>query len=172
MDYFELIKERKSIRDFSDEKIPEEDMKKIIKAAISAPSAGNLQAYEIFVITNDEKKEKLMRASFDQESVEEASFCLVFCASPGRSRQKYGERGAELYSVQDATIAAAYAQLAVAALGYGSVWVGGFEPDKVSEVLETDDSLMPVAILPVGAPEEKPKKTSRRDFDDITHYLT
>lgn len=171
MDYFDLIQKRRSVRDFTSDPVSREDLDEILKAAISAPSAGDLQGYEIYVVKDEKTKNELAEAALGQDPVRSAHVCLVFCASPGRSEQKYGERGRELYSMQDATIATAYSQLAAEALDYGSVWIGAFDEDDVRKVLKIDSSLRPVAILPVGVPKEKPKKTPRRPFDDIVHLI-
>ncbi len=171
MEFFNLIAKRQSIRTFKNELIPEDDIKEILQAAIKAPSAGNLQAYEIFVIKDNDKKLLLSKAANDQACVKEASHCFVFCANPDRSKVKYNIRGEKLYCLEDSSIACTYSQLAAADLGYGSVWVGGFDVDKVREVLGIDESLIPVSILPIGIPNEKPQFKPRRDFDDIIHNL-
>lgn len=171
MDFFDLIQKRQSIRSFKDKQIPDSDIEKIIKAAIRAPSAGNLQGYEIIVVKEDEDKNALAKAALDQESIIEASVCLVFCAHPALSAYKYGQRGAELYCMQDATIATTYAQLAVEDLGYSSVWVGAFEDNAVRAVLNLDDNFHPVSILPIGYANEKPERKSRREYNDIVHNL-
>lgn len=169
MEYFKLIQKRQSIRSFKEEKIQKDNIKKIIEAAIRAPSAGDLQAYEIYAVVDEDKKNELSVAALGQDSVKEASFCLVFCAHPKLSSIKYGDRGKNLYCIQDATIACTYAQLAAYDLGYGSVWVGAFDDNKVRDVIGADESLIPVAILPVGLPNEKPDFSPRRDFNDIVN---
>ncbi|MFN7181896.1 MAG: nitroreductase family protein, partial [Planctomycetota bacterium] len=77
------------------------------------------------------------------------------------------DRGKKLYAIQDATIACAYAQLAITALGLGSVWVGAFDEKKVKQILNLPKELKPIAILPIGYPNEQPKITSRRKLEDI-----
>jgi nitroreductase len=70
--------------------------------------------------------------------------CASYFAPPERSASQYGDRGRTLYALQDATIAAAYAQLAIVAAGLGSTWVGAFDEAKVREVLASSD-LVPVS---------------------------
>ncbi|MFC1810318.1 nitroreductase family protein [Patescibacteria group bacterium] len=171
MDFFDLIHKRQSVRSFTDEKISDDDIIKILEAAIKAPSAGNLQAFEIYVVKDKEKKLELSVAALDQDSIKEASHCIVFCAHPELSKSKYDEMGEKVYCIEDTTIACAYAQLAAANLGYGSVWVGAIEEDKLRKVLSLDESLVPVSILPIGIPNEEPDSKPRRDFNDIVHNL-
>jgi nitroreductase len=145
-----------------------EKVLQVLSAANAAPSAGNLQGYEIFRVTRDKQRTALARAALDQYFVSQAPVVLVFCANQARSAAKYGERGARLYAVQDATIACAFAVLAATALGLGTVWVGAFDDAAVQRVLDRHD-LLPVAIVPIGYPAEEPEPTARRSLADLVH---
>lgn len=155
MDFHELLEERHSVRAYADKPVEKEKLERIIAAAVSAPSAGNLQAYKIVIVKDGKTKEALCRAALGQDSVLQAPVVLVFFADRSQSSRKYGERGASLYSAQDATIAAAYTQLEAANLGLGTVWIGAFEPEKVSEILGAEEGETPVAIIPIGYSAEK-----------------
>ena len=170
MEFEKLIKVRRSIRAFKSKPIEEEKLKKILMAANLAPSAGNLQAYEIYVVKDSKLKRMLSRASFDQEFIAEAPIVLVFCANPPRSAIRYGKRGEELYSIQDATIATTFAMLMASDLGLGNVWVGAFDEEEVKRILNLPRYLRPVAILPIGYPAEQPEFVGRRRLEDIVHY--
>lgn len=87
-----------------------------------------------------------------------------------RSGYKHGGRS-KLFSVQDATIAAAYTQLTVQALGLATVWVGAFDEQKVSEIAKLPADQRPVAMLPIGHPAEKPKDKTTRGAKDLLHVL-
>ena len=167
MEFYDVIEKRHSVRAFSDKKIEKEKLSKILAAAMKAPSAGNLQAYKIYAVKSAETKEALVGACMYQEFIAQAPVVLVFCSDIKQSEQKYGQRGAELYAPQDATIAAAYAQLAVAAEGLSSVWVGGFDPLEVSRIMDIPSFEVPVAVLPVGYAAEEPYITERRDAKEI-----
>jgi nitroreductase len=169
MDIFDVFSERHSIRAFSDQLVAEEALGKIYEAINRAPSAGNLQAFDIYQVTQPEHKEALMRASHDQEFLVQAPLVLVFCATPARSARKYGERGETLYCIQDATIACTFAMLAATALGLGSVWVGAFDEDAVHKIIGADPGHCPVAMLPIGYPNETPHIRPRRSLEDIVH---
>jgi nitroreductase len=166
-DFFELIQNRRSIRAYLSRPVEEEKLRQILEAARIAPSAGNLQAYEIKVVRDRATKEALVRAALDQSFLVQASVVLAFLADSSRSGVKYRQRGETLYCVQDATIACAYAQLAAAALGLGSVWVGAFDDDAVARALNHSQGLRPIALLPIGYPAETPAPISRRSLDDL-----
>ena len=89
---------------------------------------------------------------------------MVFCVN-AKASAKYGKRGETLYCIQDATIAAAYSQLAATALGFSSVWVGSFDEEEAKRVLKTD--LRPVAIICFGYPDESPYATPRKSLDEV-----
>jgi len=109
------------------------------------------------------EKEKLVKATHDQEYVN-SSLVLIFCTDPKRIKF-IGNRGKQLLSVQDATIAASYSQLAATALGLSSVWVGHFKEKAVAEIIKT--KLRPVVVLPIGYANEKPKPKKNQKMKDL-----
>ncbi len=171
MDFFEVVQTRHSIRAFAARPVEAEKLQAILEAANRAPSAGNLQAFEIYVVTNRAVLKALVRASLGQEFVAQAPVVHIFCAHPELSSRKYGKRGSSLYSIQDATIACAHAHLAAAALDLASVWVGAFNEDAVRKAIGIGQDLLPIAILPIGYPGEFPETTSRRSLSGLAHYI-
>lgn len=171
MDIFDVFSERHSIRAFTGQPVTAESLNKIFQAVQRAPSAGNLQAFDIYLVTEKEHKDALCRASHDQGFLIQAPVVLVFCAVPSRSAVRYTERGEMLYCVQDATIACTYAMLAATALGLASVWVGAFDEEVVQKVICTEPGHRPVAMLPIGYPNETPRIRPRRALDEIVHQV-
>ena len=169
MELFEAIRQRYSVRAFKNAPIGDQAEKAILEAANNAPSAGNLQAYEIVVVRDAARKRELAKVSWEQYFLADAPVVLVFCANPDRSREKYGARGAERYCIQDASIACAYVQLAAAALGLGSCWIGAFEEADVQRILKTPAAWRPIAILPVGIPADAAKPRARRPLTNLVH---
>ncbi len=167
MDFLDLIKNRHSIRHFKKKEVGDDIIDKILHLTLSAPSAGNLQAYRVVVVKNKEKNEMIARAAMDQDAVREAAVNFIFFAEPAVSASKYEERGKDLFTIQDATIAATYLQLALYYYGLSGVWVGAFKPDEIRDLLGATEDLIPVAIIPAGYSDEEPFATSRRPFDEI-----
>lgn len=171
-DFFETVRHRHSVRRYMDMSVEQEKLHAILEMACAAPSAGDLQAYRILVVQDASKRAALQQAAHDQPFIAEAPVCLVFCSDNPRSAQKYGERGDKLYALQDATIAATYAQLAVVAAGLGSTWVGYFDEDAVKQTLGiAEQGLHPIAMLSIGYPAELPEPTRRRPLNDVVNYL-
>ena len=171
MDFFELIRARRSVRAYRSEPVEEEKLRKILEAANLAPSAGNLQAYEIYLVRDRKVRLALARAALDQSFISEAPVALVFCAHPERSAIKYGRRGVRLYALQDATIACTFAMLAAAELGLATVWVGAFDDEGVRRAIGAPEAHQPVAILPIGYPTEQPAPAPRRSLEDLVHEI-
>jgi nitroreductase len=136
-----------------------------------APSAGNLQAYEVYLVCDDKHKASLVTAAGDQEFLAQAPIVLVFCAHANRSVSRYQERGIELYCVQDATIACTFAMLAATTLGLSTVWVGAFDEDEVRYIINAPHACRPVAMLPIGYAAESPRIRSRRSLSDLVHQV-
>ncbi|HEX7540498.1 MAG TPA: nitroreductase family protein, partial [Anaerolineales bacterium] len=96
MDFFKTVEDRHSMRKYAETPVEDEKLHKILETANKAPSAGNLQGYEIYVVRELEQRQALVKASWDQEFLAEAPVVLIFCANPTRSAERYNERGIEL----------------------------------------------------------------------------
>jgi nitroreductase len=171
MDLFEAIKKRRSVRSYLDKPVEDEKLQAVLEAANAAPSAGDLQAFEIVVVKSHEQKESLSKASYGQKSITEAPVVLVAVTNQKRSSGRYGERGVKLYSIQDPTIAVSYMQLAATALGLATCWIGAFSDQGVAATIGADMSkgIIPVAVLPIGYPNHSPNATPRRKLSDLVH---
>jgi len=171
-DFFGTVRNRHSVRKYqTDMPVEDEKLHAILEMASAAPSAGDLQSYGIVVVTNAELRKQLATAADNQQFISEAPVCLVFYADPQRSNEKFGERGKSLYAIQDATIAAAYAQLAAVAAGLGSTWVGHFDAQQIAMQLNIDSKNTPIALLSLGYPAELPEATPRRPLTDIVQFI-
>ncbi|MEK7678305.1 MAG: nitroreductase family protein [Verrucomicrobiota bacterium] len=167
MDLFETIQARQSVRAYQTAKVEPAKLEAILAAANQAPSAGNLQAYQIHVVRDKKTKQALAKAALDQAFVAQAPVVLVFCADPARSAARYGARGEGLYCVQDATIAAAYAQLAATALGLATCWVGAFDEEPVARAMHLLPGQRPIGIFTLGYPAESPPRAPRRSLAEL-----
>lgn len=172
-DFFETVRHRHSVRRYQP-RMPVEDEKlhAILETACAAPSAGDLQSYCIHVVHSTATREGLRAACpEDHGFVLDAPLSLVFSADRARSAQHFGPRGEQLFALQDATIAAGYAQLAAVAAGLASAWVGRFDADAVRRLLALTDAQEPVAVICLGYPAELPALTPRRRLDEIARTV-
>jgi nitroreductase len=158
MEFFEVLKLRRSTRAFTDEAVSEYEIVKLLEAARLAPSAGNIQPWVFVVVRDADMKGRLAEAALNQSFIKKAPVVIVVCADPDRSRQRYGGRGENLFCVQDSAAAVQNMLLAAVDLGLGACWV--------------PESLRPVAVVPVGRPAEKPSLPYRRPLGEIVRYET
>jgi nitroreductase len=172
MEFFEVLKLRRSTRAFTDEAVSEYEILKLLEAARLAPSAGNIQPWVFVVVRDADMKGRLAEAALNQSFIKKAPVVIVVCADPDRSRQRYGGRGENLFCVQDSAAAVQNMLLAAVDLGLGACWVGAFREDMVKAALRIPESLRPVAVVPVGRPAEKPSLPYRRPLGEIVRYET
>ncbi|MFO8051585.1 MAG: nitroreductase family protein [Thermoplasmatota archaeon] len=149
MEFDAVIQKRRSVRSYTSYAPSDRDLEKIVHAAQQAPSAGNLKARKMFTIKSSTRIRQLMEGALHQKWITEAPYVMLFCADH-RAIESYGERGKDLYSVQDATIAAAFAMLKATDLGLATCWVGAFDEKSISDAAGLPPYLRPVAILTLG----------------------
>ncbi len=170
MDVLTAIRERRSVRKYEEREIPKEVAEQLAEAAVSAPSSGNLQSRKFFFITRREPKVQMVRAALDQWFIAEAPLVIVACADTYVARS-YGQRGRELYAVQDATASVENILLAAVGLGLGACWVGAFRENQVAEALDLPIHLRPVAIVAVGYPAEEPTAPPKVKLEDAIEFV-
>lgn len=172
MEVFEAIRRRQSVRRFERGKEVSRDMiEKLLAAAVEAPTAGNLQVWRFWVVLNAKLKEKLAEAAYYQKFVADAPAVIVVGADLNQASRGYGERGKNLYALQDTAAAIENILLAACDLGLGSCWVGAFDEAAVSEALDLPSHIRPLAILPVGYPAGEGRKPPRRPLNEVVSWL-
>lgn len=167
-----FIRSRFSVRKYKPDPVPEELVKQLIEAARWAPSAGNLQPWFYYVVTAEAAKEKLASMAHGQKFIESAPVCIVVCIEPERSARVYGDRGRSLYCYQDTAAAVQNILLTSTALGLGACWVGSFDEDSIKKYLGMPEDRYPVALIPLGFPDDDPaRRPKRREVEEMTQWI-
>ena len=167
-EFLDFLTTRTSVRDYSGDEIDDNSLVFVLDCANTAPSAGNLEAWDVVVVRDPEQKEVLAAAAYDQNHVRDAPVLFVVCANYVRSMSRYGDRGI-LYAVQDATIACTYMMLGAHALRLSSCWVGAINEDEVRDCLGLPAHIRPLAILTVGTGRTKAGLTGRMAIGEHVH---
>ena len=152
LQFDEVVRKRRSVRKFTNFAPSGTDIQRILEVANMAPSAGGLKARNIMVVRKGSRTERLAEAAGGQQFVGEAPFVMVFCADITRI-EAYGDRGVNLYCIQDTAAAVQNALLKASDLGIGSCWVGAFDPEMVTEIMGLPGHLVPQALVPLGYEE-------------------
>lgn len=166
MEVADAIEGRTSIRVFKADPVDDAVINEGLRLANLAPSAGNLQARAFVVVRNHSTKKLLMKAAYGQDFVETAPVVVVFCADLERIAH-YGERGRQLYCLQDVAASVQNMMLYLHGKGLGSVWVGAFDEDQATVALSLPSHVRPVAMLPIGYPAERGVRRKRLPLSDL-----
>ena len=179
----EQLKERKSVRVFTEEPISQEKVAAILEAAVNAPTAGNQQLYTIIQVTDSKLKEQLAESCDHQPFIAKAPLVLVFCADCRKWYQSFLAYGCEprkpgvgdlLLAVSDTNIAAQNAVVAAQSLGIGSCYIGDImeNAEQQRKILSLPPYVFPAAMLVFGYPTEEQlarEKPPRSDMRHIVH---
>ncbi|MBS7648326.1 MAG: nitroreductase family protein [Candidatus Bathyarchaeia archaeon] len=157
MEVFKVISERRSIRKYRRDPIPDEVLERILEAGRLAPSAANRQPWYFIVARDADVKNRLVDACRGQKFVGEAGAVIAILGDPNASR----------WYKQDPFIAASFMTLEASEEGLGVCWIGAFEEEKVREVLKIPENLSVVILLTLGFPDEKPLPRPRKPREEI-----
>ena len=124
-EFLNFLATRVSVREYEEGCITEDDASYLLTAASKAPSAGNLEAWDVVIVTDPGQLEMLADAAGNQHQIKDAGCVFCVCANYVRAMSRYGERGI-MFAVEDATIAATYMMLAAHARRLHTCWVGAF----------------------------------------------
>ena len=159
----EAVFERASVRKFADEPVSDDDVRALLRAAMAAPSAGNQQPWEFYVVRDAETLRKLSETTPYAKAAAGAPCAIVPCARTQNLRFPS-------CVPQDMSAAIENLLLGAVDMGLGAVWMGiAPEVDRVAavaEVLDVPVGLEPFAIIPCGFPVEHPEPRGKDRFDE------
>ncbi len=170
MDAIAAIMSRRSIRQFEvNAEVKEEDLRTILEAGNMAPTAGNLQPFYFIVVRDLQQRQRIQQAAFGQELLGQVPLIIAVCVDPERSAH-YGDVGRNHWCLLDAANATENMLLAAHALGYGTCWVGGFDPNQAREVLGLPPGFRVVSLVPVGRAALNPEVPPHRPLEEVIRW--
>ncbi|MGQ9595945.1 MAG: nitroreductase family protein [Thermoproteota archaeon] len=152
---FECISKRKSVRAYSKRKVSEDDLERILGAALMAPSAGDIHPYRIIVVMDEEKKKRIAKAALNQTFIAQAPVVIVYLVSM-EDAAAYGRRGMELYSLLDVGASMENLMLAATGLGLSTCWIGAFNEGEVERIVNAPEGYRAVSLTPLGYSDSIP----------------
>ena len=179
----ECIKNRRTIRKYKTDDVSVELLNQLLEEAFRASTMGNMQLYSVVVTRDKEMKEKLAPAHFNQPMVTKAPVVLTFCADFNRfskwcrcrqAEPGYANRISFLNAASDALLVTQNFCTLAEAHGLGICYLGTtiYNPDKIIDVLQLPELVMPVATITVGYPDECPSQPDRLPLAGIIHEET
>jgi nitroreductase len=145
----QTIAKRKSIRKYQPTPMPQEHLNLILEAARQAPTGNNQQNWQIIVIRDAEMRKKTAQACENQMWMADAPVILCLVTLPGEGQV-------------DGAIVLDHAILAAASLGYGTCWIGAYNPAEVKRVLGIPAEYGVLNLTPIGLPAVDPVKPARK----------
>ena len=154
------ILERRSIRKYSEEPVSDEDIEKLLKAAMAAPSAGNQQPWEFIVIKDKSVMNDITKVHPYSQMLKHAELAIVVCADLDKEKH-HG------YWPQDCAAATENILIEAQYLGLGAVWLGVYPREErvsgIKKLLNLPEKIMPLSIISIGYPAEKKEPADRYD---------
>jgi len=163
MDVHQAIKNRRSVRSYKSDLVPEDKLARVLEAARMAPSAHNDQDYKFIVVKNPETRKQLADASRSQEFITQAPVVIV---AVSLNPEAIMSSGVPTYAV-DVAIAIDHIMLQAWEEGLGTCWIGAFSQDRVKEILSIPDKYKVVALFPLGYPADSPETKTRKELKEI-----
>lgn len=168
MSVLDIIRQRRSIRRYKPDPLPDDLLLDVLEAARLAPSGKNGQPWKFIVVKDQDMKEKLATASRNQRFMAAAPVILVACGYPDRS---YLRQGNYMTSwTIDVSCALDHLMLKAQEEGLGTCWIGAFEEKEVKPLLGIPDDVRVLALTPLGYPDEQPKDRGRKPLEEIVSY--
>lgn len=159
-----LLLKRASVREFTPEPVKEDEIKKLLTAAMQAPSAHNQQPWEFIVIQDEKIKEQLSKASSGAWMIKEAPLCIVVI-------MKNSEKS-PLMRPQDCSAATQNILLEAVNLGLGAVWIGVYPLEErytyINELLNITNETA-FSMIAIGHPK-KDKQIKIRYDESLVHH--
>ncbi|MDQ7798577.1 MAG: nitroreductase family protein [Candidatus Edwardsbacteria bacterium] len=160
------IMTRRSIRSYTGRKVTEAQIKKLLEAAMNAPSACNQQAWQFVVVSDRETLTAITKIHPYAQMLKQASCAIVVCGDIKAEQCKD-------YWVQDCSAATQNILLAAHALGLGAVWLGVYpRMDRLKDLqklLGMPKSIMPLSVISIGYPKIKAKPVKRYSAKKVHH---
>lgn len=165
----QTIMTRVSVRDFTGEKISQEQIDTLLRAAMAAPSAINKQPWAFIVVTDEAQLAELGEMLPFSRCSNHPACAIIPCGDLSKAIE--GEMGA--FWINDVSAATENLLLAAHAMGLGAVWTG-LHPDMarvalVQQKLGLPEHIIPLCVVPVGIPAESPAIKDKYVPENI-HY--
>ena len=175
------IKERRSIRKFTDQAISDEQLQELLEAVRWSPSWANTQCWEVVVIKDQTDKEKLSAMLSEKnpsvKAVQQASLVLVLCAKLGVAGYEHGENVEHAFATDkgdwfmfDLGIACQNICLAAYDMGLGTVHVGHMNHKEIDQWLGLPENVCSVEVIPVGYPAKEGRAPARKKLEDFVYF--
>ena len=179
----ETMKNRRTIRRYTEQAIPETLLNELLEVAARASNTGNMQLYSVVVTRDKAMKERLAPAHFNQPMITTAPVVLTFCADANRfvkwAEQRKAVAGFDNFqtfiaSTIDAMLFAQSFCTAAEEKGLGICYLGttAYNADQIIKILDLPRLVVPIVTVTVGYPDGLPEQVERLPLEAVVHHET
>lgn len=170
MEFYEVIRTRRSIRSYEPDEIQDEVLRRILDAARIAPSGSNRQPWKFIIVRDADAKARIATACGQQAFIADAPVVIVACGK----NIEYNRGGymGDFSMLVDVSIAMTQLILAAREEGLGTCWIGMFENEPLKQMLHVPRAWNVVAVTPVGYPTGQAfmETSERKSLEEIISY--
>ncbi|HHT53932.1 MAG TPA: nitroreductase family protein [Clostridiales bacterium] len=171
MNFYELMNKRRSVRGFTERELTDDEISMLLEAATAAPNACNYQSWHFYVVRGREKISGFVPTIYRGEWFRSSAIVFVVCTDAEKLGARFGERGTDLFAIQDTACAVDHLMLMAAGLGLGSCFVGAFDEVECRRYLGIPEGRRPVALVPVGEPATDTPKRPRKPIGEVVTFV-
>ena len=168
MELKQAIADRRSVRSYTDRALAREEIDELLRAAVSAPSACNMQSWHFYVLADAKEREKLHDICADW--IAKAPVVFIVCTDKNAIEARFGER-ARKFPIQDTALAMENMLLRAVDMGLGGCVIGAYKQDECARVFGIPDEHEIVALLPIGEPTETIPARERRPMSEVVTFI-
>jgi len=174
MDVFDVIADRRSVRKYLPDPVPERVLARVLEAGSLAPSGHNRQPWRFVVVREEGRRRALADAAASHNGfIAEAPVVLAFLGflayggAPAPDARTRGSWTWDMYVRYNVAIAAAYVTLAATAEGLGTCWINNYDEERVRAVLNVPEQYALVCLMTAGYPAEEPAAKQRLPLAEL-----
>ena len=167
MQFYDVIRNRTSVKKFKGDEISEEKLDNIINAAMMSPSWKNKTSYKFILVDDNAKKSMIADCIINEtqdaaESVRQAPMTAVIVADPSVSGKLAGRE----YYLVDSAIAMEHFILAATEEGYGTCWIASVDEELIRQALSIPNNFRVVGLTPIGISSETKPHNPEKDIKE------
>ncbi len=168
MEFYDVIRKRRSIRGYQDKPVPADALEKIAEAVNLAPSACNIQPWKFLIVVNPVFRKKICEVYTQPWLAQAPAIAVAF----GNNEMCWKRLEGDPIASMDIGIAMEHLVLAAAAEGLGTCWICAYNVDAMNKALQVTPPWTTMAISPLGYPAAEPVPLKRKKIREIFEVMT
>lgn len=171
MEFRDLLTKRRSYRSFTGGTMTKSQLDYILTAATRAPNACNMQSWHFTAVCGKDAVAKLYPDVYRGEWIKNAAVVIVVSTDREEVETRFGDRGRDLFAIQDTACAMNNILLAAADMGFGGCFIGAFDEEVCRTMFDLGERYRPVALAAIGTVETEVPLRDRKPMEEVVHII-